>query len=230
MKAYTKEKLLPLIKKNQRTLTLEDVDAIVELDRIAGRIEKGVKQVSERDWFEIDGHFFKRITFAREQLMKRIFQRHGSGMFDVVGTLYALDIDRTEAEIQSTPNKLQLIKYACKLDISISKCVEELTNKLGISDNEVIEDESEKQDDFDSWKLCCFFADQIGGSPNEWMDATESKMESARKYIEEKIEAEEEAYSSKSKRPPKETPKLLAIAEFSKKLKALEASWQAAEF
>jgi len=222
MRAFTKEKLNPLIEKHHRTLTLDDVDAIIELDGIAGRIEKSVKALSERDWFEIDGHFFLRPTFAREDLIRRISDKHGNGIFSAIGALYALDTNLPSSELVKTPGKLTLSKYAVTMDISIAKAMSKIEEIFGFT-----EDEGDgKEGEFDSWSLCCVIAREIGGSPDEWMDASPQKLRSAIKTIEDKADAEAKAMGG-SGGPPKETPRMLALAEFSRKLNALEASWLA---
>jgi hypothetical protein len=222
MKAYTKEKLQPLIEKYQRTLTLEDVEVIVELDKIADDIEKGVKAIEDCDWFSIDGHFFKKPTFAREQLMQRIFERCKGGIFEIAGALYSLDLERTPEEISGTPSKFALLKYIATLDVPIKKAMSKIEEVFNLT----AEDESKKEKDggISTWSLCAVLAREIGGSPDEWYDATPEKINSAIKVIEEKAEAESKAAGITS--PPKDTPRIRAIAKFLKLQRELEASWQ----
>jgi hypothetical protein len=202
-------------------LTLDDVDVIVELDEIAGRIENAVKVIVDKDWFEIDGKFFKKPTFAREQLIQRIREAYPSGRFDVAGVLYALDLNRTEAEIQSVPSRARLLKYVLTLDIGISKAVSKIEEVFGLT-----EDADEPSEPFDPWHLCAVLSREIGGTPDDWFDASPQKIKGAIRAHEEKIEAESKAMGVASG-PPRETPKLLAIVEFRDKIKALEASWLA---
>lgn len=210
-----------MIEKYQRTLTLDDVDAIVELDRIAERIEKNAKQVTERDWFCIEGHYFKKPTFARADLIERIQEKYGdSGVFSVSGILYALDANLSVEDMERVPSRWQLTKYVCKLDIPIRKAVDAL--------NELYSDDGgDGGEESSPWEICSVLSREIGGGPDEWYHASPQKLKSAIKAVEDKHEAEMKAMGGKSG-PPRETPKLLAIVEFRNKLKALEESWQVA--
>jgi hypothetical protein len=222
MKAYTKEKLQPLIEKYQRTLTLEDVEVIVELDKIADDIEKGVKAIEDCDWFSIDGHFFKKPTFAREQLMQRIFERCKGGIFEIAGALYSLDLERTPDEISGTPSKFALLKYIATLDVPIKKAMSKIEDVFNLAAGD--ESKKEKSNGISVWSLCAILAREIGGSPDEWYDATPEKINSAVTLIEERIESEAKAAGVAS--PPKDTPRIRAIAKFLKLQRELEASWQ----
>lgn len=222
MKAYTKEKLQPLIEKYQRTLTLEDVEVIVELDKIADDIEKGVKAIEDCDWFSIDGHFFKKPTFAREQLMQRIFERCKGGIFEIAGALYSLDLERTPEEISGTPSKFALLKYIATLDVPIKKAMSKMEEVFNLGADD--ESKKEKGNGISMWSLCAILAREIGGSPDEWYDATPEKINSAVTLIEERIESEAKAAGVSS--PPKDTTRIRAIAKFLKLQRELEASWQ----
>jgi hypothetical protein len=217
MKAFTREKLKPLIEKNQRTLTLDDVDAIIELDEIACRIEKGIRNVEERDWFMVGDRFYTQPTFARLDLIDRINAKYCTKVFNLLGILYSLDMD-TE-DFDKTPTLIQLIGYRRKVKATIG----EITRKL---EDNLPKGESGTEDKGGYWRLCCILARELNGTPSEWMNATPSKIESAVDVINEKIEAEAKAMGGKSG-PPKETPRLLAIKEFREKLNALEATWLA---
>ena len=219
MKAYTKSRVQKLIEKHQRTLTLDDVEKIVELDRIAERIECAVRDIEEQDGFSIDGHFFCGPTFAREQMIRRIVERHKMPTFHFAGVLYALDMDVKHEDLGRTPGKLELIRYMSKLDVSIKKAAKKIDEMFSPDDGD------KDGEPIDEWHLCAVLAREIGGSPDEWYDASPKKIRSAIKAIEEKVEAESKALGGRSSGPPKETPKLLAIADFRNKLNELEASW-----
>jgi len=218
MKAFTKENLMPLIQKYQRNLSLDDVDAIIELDSIACRIEKGVEAVENRDWFIIGDRFYTQPTFARMDLMDRISAKFHTDAMALIGILYALDMD-TE-DFTKAPSIPTLVAYR----MSIKAPISEITRKLNI-----YLPSSEKEEGSGGgsiWRLCCLLAREVGGSPEEWMNASMQKIGEAVDVVNEKIECEARAASGK-KQAPRETPRLLAIKEFKDKLDALEASWRA---
>lgn len=225
MKAYTKEKLTKLREKHQRVLTLDDVEAIVELDAIACRIEKSVKEISERDWFEIDGHFFHKPTFAREQLIQRISAKYGNGPLQAAGILYALDMDTNSSELDKTPSYFKLLAYIATLDINIRKAILKLEELFCKDDDD--EPSGGGGPRLSEWHLCALLAREIGGSPDEWYNSSPEKIQSACKVIDEKIAAEAKALGGRVSGPPRETPKLIAIKEFRDKLNELEARWLA---
>ena len=94
MKNYTKTRIQALIEKYDRTLTLEDVESIIELDRIAGRIEKGIENVEKRDYFKIGERYFMRPSFARFALIQKIEETFSMDVWVLLGTLWALDMER----------------------------------------------------------------------------------------------------------------------------------------
>jgi hypothetical protein len=222
MKAFTKEKLTPLIEKHQRTLTLDDVDAIIELDGIADRIEKAAKEFAERDWFQIGDRFYTKPTFARLDLIEKINARYHTSLFNLAGTLYALDIHTKE--LDKVPSIARLLRYKSKVDVPLSEINRRLDEAFGLTDKADAEGESKGAESY--WKLCCLLSREIGGSPDEWRNAPPSKIHEAVQVVEERIEAETKAAGGKSG-PPRVTPKLAAIKEFKDKLDALEASWLA---
>lgn len=209
------------MEKYQRTLTLDDVERIVELDEIACDIQKGARAVQDLDWFSVDGHFFKKPTFAREQLIRRISETFSGGIWDIAGALYALDLNRTPDELKGTPTRLKLITYVSRLDVPIKKAVKAIEDAFGLDE----EEDTNESDPVDAWGLCSVLAREVGGSPDEWYDASPEKLRCAIKVIEDKVEAEVKAMGG-SKGPPKDTPKIRAIAKFAEKLKELEATWQ----
>jgi hypothetical protein len=222
MKAYTKEKLNPLLQKYQRTLTLDDVDAIIELDGIATRIEKAAKEFVERDWFTIGDRFYTKPTFARLDLIDKINEKYCTSLFNLVGTLYALDMNLKD--VDQVPSMARLLAYKRKVSVPVSQINRTLDEVFGLDDKADAESESKGAESY--WKLCCVLAREVGGSPDEWRNASPTKVASAIATVEEKIDAEIKATGGRSG-PPKVTPKLMAIKEFKDKLDALEASWQA---
>jgi len=217
MKAFTKENLMPLIQKYQRNLSLDDVDAIIELDSIACRIDKAAKAIVERDWFTIGDRFYSKPTFARLDLIDKVNARFSTNVFNLVGILYALDLETDE--FSKAPSLLTLIAYKAKVSATLPEIQREL--EYNLSSNEKTEDAPDN-----IWRLCCILARESGGSPDEWYKACPSKLRAAVETVEEKYEAEARAAKGR-KGAPKETPRILAIKEFKDKLDALEASWRA---
>jgi hypothetical protein len=221
MKAFTREKLKPLIERHQRTLTLDDVDAIIELDSIACRIEKECSKIVDRDWFRVGDRFYSKPTFARLDLIDKINQRYTTNLFNLLGVLYALDLETKE--FTNPPSMLKLLAYKSKVTCTISEIQRELEANLSAEKHkEKVSDDPPEN----VWRLCCILARESGGSPDEWYKSCPSKIKAAVETIEEKYEAEARAAKGK-KGPPKETPRLLALKEFKDRLDSLEASWQA---
>ena len=218
MKLYTKAKIQPLIEKHQRTLTLDDVEAIIELDKIAERIEKNAAKVVDRDWFKIGDRFYSKPTFARLDLIDRVNERFTTNLFNLIGVLYALDLDTTRFD--KTPSLATLINYKRKVSCTLDEINRELSANLTIK-----EDADEKEEAKDNvWRMCCVLARESGGSPDEWYNAPPSKLQAAVDSVEEKYAAEAAAHGGR-KAPPRETPTILAIKDFRDKAAKLEASW-----
>ena len=220
MKLYTKAKIQPLIEKHQRTLTLDDVETIIELDKIAERIEKNAAKVVDRDWFKIGDRFYSKPTFARLDLIDKVNERFTTRLFNLVGILYALDLETTRFD--KPPSLARLIAYKRKVTVTLDEINRELERNLEICKDEEVE-EVERRDNV--WRMCCVLARESGGSPDEWYNATPNKLQAAIDSVEEKYEAEAAAHGKKG--PPRETPTILAIKEFREKTLAMEASWLA---
>lgn len=221
MKLYTKAKIQPLIEKHQRTLTLDDVEAIIELDKIAERIEKNAAKVVDRDWFKIGDRFYSKPTFARLDLIDRVNERFKTNLFNLIGILYALDLDTTRFD--RTPSLATLMVYKRKVTVTLAEINRQLEANLEMSKGDT-PSEDEGRDNV--WRMCCILARESGGSPEEWYNACPSKLQAAVETVEEKYEAEAHANGSR-KGPPRETPILLAIKEFRDKTVLLEESWAA---
>ena len=224
MKNYTKTRIQALIEKYDRTLTLEDVESIIELDRIAGRIEKGIENVEKRDYFKIGERYFMRPSFARFALIQKIEETFSMDVWVLLGTLWALDMERVEKELKTPPKWPTLIRYAFKLDVPISAVSKIVEKELYQSNEDASGNEADK--DFSAWKLCAILAREAGGSPDEWFNANPEKIEGAVKAIEERIEAEAKAMGGGSKHAPQPSPLLYAVRDFRIKAEALEKSWQ----
>lgn len=225
MKNYTKSRIKALIEKYERTLTLDDVESIIELDKIAGRIEKGVENIEKRDYFKIGDRYFMRPSFARFALIQKIEEAYSLDVWRLLGTLWALDMERTERQLKVPPKWPTLIRYAFALDVPISAVSRILESEIFNTDKDSTEVDNDK--DFSAWKLCAVLAREAGGSPDEWYHAWPEKIEGAVKAIEERIEAENKAMSGgHSKHAPSPTPLLYAVRDFRIKLEALEKSWQ----
>jgi hypothetical protein len=224
MKNYTKTRIQALIEKYDRTLTLEDVESIIELDRIAGRIEKGIENVEKRDYFKIGERYFMRPSFARFALIQKIEETFSMDVWVLLGTLWALDMERAEKELKTPPKWPTLIRYAFKLDVPISAVSKIVEKELYQSNEDASGNEADK--DFSAWKLCAILAREAGGSPDEWFNANPEKIEGAVKAIEERIEAEAKVMGGGSKHAPQPSPLLYAVRDFRIKAEALEKSWQ----
>lgn len=224
MKNYTKTRIQALIEKYERTLTLEDVEAIIELDRIAGRIEKGVDAVERRDYFRIGKRYFMRPSFARFALVQKMEEAYSMDVWVLLGTLWALDMDRTLDELKTPPKWPTLMRYAFKLDVPISEVSKIVEKELYEANEDAEGNDADK--DFSPWKLCAVLARETGGSPEEWYHASPEKVEGAIKAIEERIEAEAKAMGGNSTHAPSPSPLLYAVRDFRIKAEELEKSWQ----
>lgn len=220
MRSYTKSRIKKALEQTGRSLTLDDVEAIVELDAIAGKIEGAVEQYKGvKDYFQIGSRYFMRPSYARIFAIERI-QRRLYGVFADIGTLWALDLERTPSELDTVPGHMQLLRYAKQIDVPVTQ-----VNTI-IKENLPQDDGDDDDDSFDHWKLCAILAREVGGSVDEWYHASPEKIAGACKAVDEKIEAELKALGGKVSGPPQVTDKLIAVKEFSDKLRALEASWQ----
>ncbi len=225
---YTKAKIEPLIQRHNRTLTLDDVDVIVELDKIASRIQADAKSIDHvrSSYFSVGDKIFSQQTFARASLCERILAAYGDGYLSDVGLVYALDMERTREEIEGMPSRTTLLMYRSKLHVTLKEVSAVFADKLG--------GEGSDSDDVDAttpkevWQMCAFLAKHVGGTPDEWMHATQEKIEGAATFLDETIRAEQAAAGSKQvAKAPTPTPLIYAVKEFSDKLKELEASWVA---
>lgn len=224
MKAYTKARLNPLIEKHQRALTLDDVEAIVDLDKIAERIEKNAKKIREPDYFKIGSRFYRYPSFHVLEFIERIEGHYVTGHFSVIATLWALDCERTPDDLDTTPGVFQLMAYARRVDASVKEIEQILNDKFK-------EDEPKRDskgnviepDPVDPWYICVLLSREVGGSPEEWFNASQGKLDSAIRAVDEKVEAEMKSVGKSG--PPKPTPTLIAVSEFRKALNALEATW-----
>jgi len=224
---YTKAKIEPLIQLHNRTLTLDDVDVIVELDKIASRIQADAKEIERvrSSYFSVGDKVFSQQTFARASLCERILDAYGDGYLSDIGLVYALDMERTREEIEGMPSRTTLLLYRSKLHITLKEVSAVFAEKLGGDEDGDDDDTTTKQE---VWQMCAFLAKNVGGSPDEWMHATQEKIQGAAKFLDESIRAEQAATgSSKVAKAPAPTPLIYAVKEFSDKLKELEASWAA---
>ena len=225
MKAYTIEKLKPLIQKYQRSLTLEDVAVIIELDKIAARIEKSVEAAKLKDYFRIGSRWYQQITFARESLIRRIVDSYGD-TFYMIGVLYALDTELGSDELHKTPSRLKLIAYSMKVDVPHREVTRILEKELGLEDDDSSSQPNGKSGEpFNPHYIAAFLAAEVGGDVDEWMDAPKSKIEGAMAYLEEKQKSEMKAIGKAFSGPPKGTDALVAIKEFKEKTNQLEEAW-----
>lgn len=226
MKAYTKAKLQPLIEKHQRTLTLDDVEAIVDLDKIAERIEKNAKQINEPDYFRIGSRIYRYPSFRVLEFIDKSEGHYITGHFSVISSLWALDCERKQSDFDKMPGVAKLLNYARKIDVSVNEVSRILNEKFKEEEPKKDADGNVVQPDpIDPWYICALLTREIGGSPDEWFNATPAKLDSAIKAVDEKVEAEMNASGKSS--PPKPTPTLRAVSEFRKHLNALESTWLA---
>lgn len=210
---------------HNRTLTLADVDAIVDLDLIAGRIEKTAKEIDavRSSYFRVGDRVFSMQTFARAALCERISQAFGDGYLADIGMIYALDMERTREEIEGMPSRTTLIRYRCQLHLTVKEVTEAFNDNLMVDD---ASDDDGGSSEGEVWQMCAFLAKNVGGSPDEWMHATQEKIQGAASFLDETIRAEQASSSSKVARAPTPSPLIYAVKEFSTKLKELELSWQ----
>ena len=201
-------------------MTLDDVEVIVELDEVAGRIEKSVKSVVKKDWFKIGDRFFLYPSFHHIDLIDRVEGKYHTGHFTTLATLYVLDAENQCQALDKLPGVAKLLKYSKSLKASVREVERVLEQEFGFEDS----GDGGKEESSTHWEICCVLSREVGGSPDEWSKASPAKVDSAIKTVNDKIDAEAKAMGTQSG-PPKETPKLLAIAEFRNKLKELEASW-----
>lgn len=225
MRNYTRAKLEPVIQRHNRTLTLDDVDAIVDLDLIAARIDKTSVAAQQflSDYFRIGDRFFTSPTFARSALIERILEAYGEGPMSDVGVIYALDMNRSQGEIEGMPSRFTLLKYRMGLDIRLSELKRKFNDRLMDDSNEADDEASNPKD---VWSMCCILAKEVGGSPQEWMNAPQSKIEAAVKVIDDMVAAQHRELSGRNvATAPVPTAIHYAVKEFADKLKSLEDSW-----
>lgn len=207
-------------------MTLEDVEAIVDLDKIAERIEKNAKRIKEPDYFKIGSRFYQHPSFRVLEFIEKSEGHYITGHFSIIASLWALDCERKNADFDRMPGLIELIRYSRGVDASVKEVSEILNEKF--KEDEPKRDSSGniiEPDPVDPWYICALLSREIGGSPDEWYNATPGKLDSAIRAVDEKIEAEMKSVGKSG--PPKPTPTLIAVSEFRKALNVLEASWLA---
>ena len=113
LKPYTKTQVeREIAKVNRNHLTLNDVDDIVELDRIASRIQDACDDYEEvKDYFRIGDKFYQKPSFAQIALIEKIQEVYRNPALQELGVLYALDCERTPEELGQVPKRSKLIAY-----------------------------------------------------------------------------------------------------------------------
>ena len=225
MYPYTKEKVSKVMAKTGHSLCLDDLPDIIELDRIAEEIHGAAKLASaSSDLFQLGGRTFTKPTFARADFIERLQARYILPAFVLTGIMYALDVEHDASDLRAIPSRRELMRYRASLDCTATDIAESIERLQNVPSDADADDSKQEADGF---RICCIIAREIGGSPEEWMDASESKLGAALRTIDEKIQAEISANKGRKATPPAPTPKLYAVKRFADKLKALELKWLA---
>ena len=225
MQTKTKKRVQKILDQTGHTLSLSDVEDILQLDGYAAKINGELNDIERvRDHFQIGGKWFSRPSYAQMALIEKIEEVYDYDIWRFIGWLYALDVERTEDELKGCPSRSQLAKYRFKIrapQAEVARKLEEVFAK----DAEDSEDREGEKDT--EWKVCSILSREIGGSPDEWYHASPGKITAAASAMEEKFKQEVASMrkSGASGGAPPVTPKMYAIKAFEDKALALEVMW-----
>lgn len=224
LQPYTTAKLSESLERTKHPLSLDDIPDVLELDGFALEIAGRFGGEQKPDRVALGDRLYVRPTFLRAGFINLCKGRFMRSTLEPAMILFALDASHDRSDLAKIPDRRTLRQYMAGVDATADE-LEAFLIEISESADEGAANEPEPTDEH---KICATLAREVGGSVNDWMDASDTQIISAISAVNEAYEREAEA-SGKSKKvtPPKATAKMFAIKRFHEKLRAMEAAWLA---